>query len=284
TNTCPFTLSNVRAQDVPTKRWESERHHRQESCASLPGPLLDRITSRCAGKPGVRDLLIQFLQVKGYSQEFSLDLINIARGSLRDRWELRRLAALMLENQILKIRGRALPELDLLLTVLGIKLEPGPNAPISKDVLAQGYSSTHLPDFAVEFRQKLSRLNRVHNRIRGFRTSRSGLEDFLEASRRDCKITGALYLFSPDVADRRILGQVNTSKGVRDINFGRPRFIEQECEHALRQMPDYEAQIVRQLISVPDIYWVSDATSSELNSLVEYPQGTVVLVVKPPGS
>ena len=32
------------------------------------------------------------------------------------------------------------------------------------------------------------------------------------------------------------------------------------------------------------VYWVADATSSELNSLVEYPVGTVVLVVKPPGS
>ena len=32
------------------------------------------------------------------------------------------------------------------------------------------------------------------------------------------------------------------------------------------------------------VYWVANATSSELNSLVEYPVGTVVLVVKPPGS
>ena len=34
----------------------------------------------------------------------------------------------------------------------------------------------------------------------------------------------------------------------------------------------------------PSAYWVTDDTPSELNSLVEYPVGTVVLVVKPPGS
>ena len=34
----------------------------------------------------------------------------------------------------------------------------------------------------------------------------------------------------------------------------------------------------------PKIYWVSDATSSRINSLVEYPLTTVVLVIKPPGS
>ncbi len=32
------------------------------------------------------------------------------------------------------------------------------------------------------------------------------------------------------------------------------------------------------------IFWVSDETSSAINSLVEYPLTTVVLVIKPPGS
>jgi hypothetical protein len=61
-------------------------------------------------------------------------------------------------------------------------------------------------------------------------------------------------------------------------------FIGQEAEHALGRMPDYEARIIRQLSRSADIYWVSEATSSQLNSLVEYPLGAVVLVVKPPGS
>src|SRR4029077_4215749 len=32
------------------------------------------------------------------------------------------------------------------------------------------------------------------------------------------------------------------------------------------------------------IYWVSDSTSAKINSLVEYPLTTVVLVAQPPGS
>src|SRR3954454_22085446 len=50
------------------------------------------------------------------------------------------------------------------------------------------------------------------------------------------------------------------------------------------ELPEYERAILDLLRSTPTAYWVADATLSELNSLVEYPVGTVVLVVKPPGS
>ena len=49
-------------------------------------------------------------------------------------------------------------------------------------------------------------------------------------------------------------------------------------------MPDYEARILRLLTRDSLAYWVADATSSEINSLVEYPLTTVVLVLKLPGS
>src|SRR5215213_4195702 len=49
-------------------------------------------------------------------------------------------------------------------------------------------------------------------------------------------------------------------------------------------MPEYERRILERLRETHQIYWVADKTSSELNSLVEYPLTTVVLVVKPPGS
>ena len=50
------------------------------------------------------------------------------------------------------------------------------------------------------------------------------------------------------------------------------------------ELPEYEGAILRLLQSTPTAYWVADATPSKLNSLVEFPVGTVVLVVKPPGS
>jgi hypothetical protein len=53
---------------------------------------------------------------------------------------------------------------------------------------------------------------------------------------------------------------------------------------ALAQLPDFERRIIGDLCSHRRIYWVSDDTSSEINSLVEYLLTTVVLVVKLPGS
>ncbi|HYP52148.1 MAG TPA: hypothetical protein VEQ42_01330, partial [Pyrinomonadaceae bacterium] len=50
------------------------------------------------------------------------------------------------------------------------------------------------------------------------------------------------------------------------------------------RLPEFEAAIVERLRAASGVYWVADATSSEINSLVEYPLTTVVLVLKPPGS
>ena len=63
-----------------------------------------------------------------------------------------------------------------------------------------------------------------------------------------------------------------------------PQFIDAETAHALKQLPDFEAAILRLLCEGQKIYWVAERTSSRINSLVEYPLTTVVLVIKPPGS
>ena len=55
-------------------------------------------------------------------------------------------------------------------------------------------------------------------------------------------------------------------------------------QRTISDLPEFEASILRELCSETRIYWVADDTPSRLNSLVEYPLGTVVLVVKPPGS
>ncbi len=57
-----------------------------------------------------------------------------------------------------------------------------------------------------------------------------------------------------------------------------------EADRPRPGLPRYEAAIVAGLTRQGRIYWVSETTSSELGSLVEYPLTTVVLVVKPPGS
>jgi len=52
----------------------------------------------------------------------------------------------------------------------------------------------------------------------------------------------------------------------------------------MARLPDYEAQILKMLCGAAQVYWVSDTTSARINSLLEYPTTTVVLVIKPPGS
>jgi hypothetical protein len=71
---------------------------------------------------------------------------------------------------------------------------------------------------------------------------------------------------------------------VRDLDTSEPPFVKEEMSRALELLPDFEAGILRCLCETSKIYWVSEATSSEINSLVEYPATTVVLVIKPPGS
>jgi hypothetical protein len=91
-------------------------------------------------------------------------------------------------------------------------------------------------------------------------------------------------LFRPEEVVEQIIRQVRTSRGVPDIDHDQPSDVDDEMAHTLALLPDYEAQILRGLCQSHVIYWVSDTTSSEINSLVEYPLTTVVLVIKPPGS
>jgi len=190
----------------------------------------------------------------------------------------------MLENQILKLSPDRIDEFDFLLAQLGLKSAPGKNCEISDSVLEEGYSTTHLCRFILEFRRKLERLNRVHEKLGGTRTSQRALQDFINLSKCDCKISIARYLFRPEEVVEQIIRQLKTSRGIPDIDPDQLPYVDDEITHTLDLLPDYEAQILRGLCQSPLIYWVSDATSSEINSLVEYPLTTVVLVIKPPGS
>ena len=228
-------------------------------------------------------LLEELLQRQSYSRAFAQRLIEVAAGRSGEPWEIRRLAVLMLEHQVLLISAEDLGELDVLVSRLGLKPRLGLEVRLNESVLKEGYSTTELGGFAAEFQARLGRLRRVHNRLAGMRTSRRALRDFLAASRRECKLTLTRYLFTPDEVVARILDQVRTSKGESDVWGHLHECAEDEPDKVLDRMPEYERAILGKLRG-SRIYWVSPATPSEINSLVEYPTGTVVLVVRPPGS
>jgi hypothetical protein len=229
------------------------------------------------------DLLAEFLSQSRFDKNLCLKLLTTARDR-HHTWEVRRLAILMLEHQALKIRPESVDEFSFLFRELNLKKSSGANASVARTVLREGYSTTRLRDFIPEFRRRLQRLNRFHEEIKGWKTSETALSAFIDASRSECRLTLARYLFTADEVVAEILSQVMVTDGAKDINHLQPLFVAAEAERALSRLPEFEAAILRRLCAWSRIYWVSDSTSSEINSLVEYPLTTVVLVIKPPGS
>lgn len=244
----------------------------------------DLVKEELGHDPQAYDLVRRFLGHGSYQRQFCVDLMEIVRDGRSFSWELRRLAILMLEHQILKLPVDDLVEFAFLLTELGIQTPNGPDGNVKEGVLREGYSTTRLADFVREFTLRLGRLNRVHQAIKGAGTSEEALRDFIQASRVDCKLSLARYLLtSAEVVDR-IASQTNKSTGVKDVTALNQPEVSREVERCLERLPRFESEIVRALCEGSQIHWVSNATSAEINSMVEYPLNTVVLVVKPPGS
>ena len=126
--------------------------------------LLSILTLRFEGDTQAYALIDEFLGNETYNKSFFRELIQIARGNTGASWELRRLAVLVLEHQILKIPARSLNEFDFILTELNLKKATGPNIALSSSLLKEGFTTTNLRRFIPEFRRKLARLEHVHVR------------------------------------------------------------------------------------------------------------------------
>ena len=245
---------------------------------------LDLLKAEFADARAANRLFAELLHHETYDRDFCLRLFEGAKQTDGAAWEIRRLAILMLEHQILKLAPANSKEFDFLFTQLNLKQSPLSNSQIAGSVLKEGYTTTEVRGFTSEFRRKLERHSRTHEQIRGPLTPLNAVCDFIQLARHDCKLSLARYLFTPDEVVQRILDQLKVSSGVKDLDTLEPAFVADEVRRAVDLLPDYEARILRGLSQSSSIYWVAEATSSEFNSLVEYPLTTVVVVVKPPGS
>ena len=225
-------------------------------------------------------LFDELLQHSTFSRRFCLRLLGLIRNRQVVSWEVRRLAILMLEHQAMLIPPASFADFDFLLTALHLK-ESGATQQLSPSLLKEGYSSTDFHTLVPEFRHRLARLARVHDKFRGKRTSKAVLREFLELSFCECKLTLARYLFTPKEVVERILTQLQVTTGLPDAYSDEQPGITVQRDKSL---PPFEAEILKQLVSSPHVYWVTDKTSTKINFLVEYPATSVVLVVKPPGS
>jgi hypothetical protein len=260
------------------------KHPRRPSRISRQNRLFNLFKTEFSDVRRAYEMFDEFLRQKTYNDDFCLKLLAIAKRKDEASWDLRRLAVLMLEHQALKIPPNQLDDFELLFTRLDLMSAPGINKAIVRSVLKEGYSATDLRDFIPEFRRKLERMNYVHGKIKGRRTSDIALRNFIEISRLECKLSLTRYLFTAEEVADRILKHLQITDGMKDVDRTQPAFVGDQLSDALSRLPDFEARIVERLSESSDIYWVSENTSAEINSLVEYPLTTVVVVVKLPGS
>lgn len=249
--------------------------------APLSRALSEALEAELGGGPRALGLVGRFLR-GGYGRSLALELLDAAAGRAGDPWEVRRVAALLLQGQILLLSPGNLAELDVLLTRLGVK--PAGAERVHESVLREGYTTRELGGFGRELRRRLSRAVPVFARLAGERTRPEALRDLLAYARKECRLELARYLFSPHEVAERVVSQVRVSRGVPSPFPEEPRYVEEEAQRVLAGLPEYEAQILDCLRRGHRIFWVAPGTSSELSSLVEYPVSTVVLTVKPPGS
>lgn len=259
------------------------RNPGRPSRVSRQNRLLNLLNAEFIDADQAYDLFDEFLRQRSYSGNLCLKLLGVARGEAKVFWETRRLAILMLEHQILKLSPDNLDAFDFLLTELKLK-QPGLSQGIVSTVLREGFTTTELRPFITELQSKLQRLSRVHSQFRGRTTSKRALREFIALSRSDCKLSLARYVFPPAEVVDEILRQLRVTGGVRDVDPSEPRHVKAEMKSAMDQLPDFEARVLKRLCETGDVYWVAKSTSSEINSLVEYPTTTVVLVIKLPGS
>jgi hypothetical protein len=214
-------------------------------------------------------LVGEFLRHDVADAEFAARLIGAGRGVDGEPPPVRLLAARILESQVLAIDAGDSSAHRAIFDALSVDFDP-----------RDGFTARGDADRIAQFRARLSRFAHLHAAIDGVNTTSAALERFLRSARRPCRVPLSRYLFTADETIDSIYEHTRQSRGLRDRDCESPP----ARERALATLPRAEAEIVRALASTHEIFWVGDRTPSEINSLVEYPLGTVALVVKPPGS
>jgi hypothetical protein len=188
------------------------------------------------------------------------------------------MAALMLEELVCELSGTRSVEVRAVLVLLGVQQES--EAEVSEWLAAEGFTDCTPAGFFAQLQHKLQRLPL---KPRASRNEREWAW-WLRRSTQECRLCLARYLLQPEEVVQRALSQIRISQGTPDSSVAElPALSDPQTLSAYDARP-YEAAILALLATQGSIYWVSERTSSAPNSLVEYPVGTVVLTIKPPGS
>jgi hypothetical protein len=188
-----------------------------------------------------------------YSRESAMAIESIAR-DVDVHWSVRKLAALMLESALVRI----------------------------DDADERRFWLRRFGMFDFDLWRRLARFDRIHRLLLVARTNDCALRDYLHASERECRLTLARALFAVDEVIDRIERGLRRSQGIAGRATNDDVIL--ETQHVLDGLPEMERAIVRHLARDGVIRWTSPAVSGELDALVAQPIGTVVLVIRPPGS
>jgi hypothetical protein len=223
---------------------------RRTITAALPSALRAVVADEM---PGALSIVRDLLRREQFDGAFALRLFAIARDG-NESHELRCLASLAVEHQF--------------------RLA-------SRDQATQLLRAMNVDERVDQIRIRIARNENIH---RNLRHGAEGLRTFLRHTRRECRLYFARYAFTPAEVVAAIRLRTRTTPGRADFPpLVHPCNVDEAAE-AMAMLPAYEREIVRLLIDAKAVYWVDESTPSSLNALVEYPAGTVVLVVKPPGS
>lgn len=256
---------------------EGKRERRRK--APFPSGFRRAVRASIGGSSAARgaELLAALAARKTHDGAFASELMAIARGSRGDAWPVRRLACLALEHEFLRVAQPG----DLLAFLDGLGLLTEGCESVRRFVLQEGYSSVAVLQFASQLRRRIARHEHVHAALDD--DPAAGAADFVEHSKHECRLVLARYLLPAEDVVREILRYVRTTAGLPHTPRTDPYNLG-EAKRAKESLPPYERQILELLLAEPVIYWVADQTPSTIHSLIEYPIGSVVLVIKPPGS
>lgn len=243
----------------------------------LPPSLLRVLRDEFCPASSPVSLVKNFLSTETYSREFTCRLLEQAKDSKGGDWVVRQLAVLILEHQVLKIAPSDLSEWTHVLGNLGLIQQDTNPAEVDSVVLNQGFTSIRLQEFVAQLARRLARHAAIHASISGRETSPYALRNFIRLSRQDCKLYLGRYCFEPEEVVNQILGQVRVSAGSVSPYFAKWPETVAEAERTASALPHYEASILTEMVKRRAIYWASEETSEDLNSLVEYPLTTVAL-------
>jgi hypothetical protein len=218
--------------------------------------------------------------MRSYDRAAGLQLFRVASGRAGHTWEVRREAALMLQRQLLLLPPNRIAEHDFWFVKLGLKRRKGIDLPLSREVLREGFRARDVKGFVGEWRRRLKRPAGLLQRS----PSDQCAVRWQYLAQGEYRVFLARYLFSPEEVADRVLSRVRVTKG-EELPFAQDSdLIQAEARFAAKALPTFEARILKLLCDPAKTYWVSEQPDTAINSLVAYPPGTVVLVVKPPGS